>query len=184
MKNALLLGATGMLSGLIPRMLADDYTVFVIGRDRVKLDGLIEQVGSQADRMMTMVMDYRDTEKLARWVAHLQLIHGPLDLVVAWIHGQAQPVLKVIGREVEAYRHSAWDLVLVQGIAGAAHPEPKPEGLRWVNFHTVTLGFCRDVSGSRWLTHREIVDGVMRAIGAPQTTVVGLVEPERDRPDA
>lgn len=182
MRNALLVGSTGMLSGLVPKLLQDHFEVFVIGRDSAKLDGLRQHAGVYQDRLTCMKLDYMQLEQVARWVAYIQLTHGPLDRVVAWVHGSSEPLLRTIGVEVEQYRQSPWDLYQVRGISASQEGPLVSLGLAHCRFHVITLGYVREQGVSRWLTHGEIVEGVYEALAMPGDSVVGVVAPYSDRP--
>ncbi len=183
MRRALLLGCTGMLAELPIRLAADNFQVAMVGRNRQKLQGVQSAAGALADRITLLVLDYQNRERLARWVAHVQLIEGPIDTVVAWIHGDQELVLATVVQEVERYRQSAWDLYLIQGIAGSLQPGPSPGVGDYGRFHQVILGYQVDGERSRWLTHEEIVQGTWQALqDGGATTVVGRVSPYSGRP--
>lgn len=181
-RNALVLGGTGMLSGVAVNLLAEHYNVFVVGRNSARFAALQQAAGERLDYLTMMAMDYHDADRLGRWVAHIQLMHGPMDVVVAWIHGDAMPVLEVVDREVAAYRQSAWDLYHVQGIRGAHEPSQPLDIGRQCRYHRVILGYVPTPDGSRWLTHDEISQGVSKAIAASSDAVVGRVDPYEGRP--
>lgn len=184
MKNALVLGATGMLAGLTTRLLEDGIRVYAIGRNPAGFATLRSHAGPDLERHLTiMALDYTDLSRLGRWIGQMQLMEGPLDLVVAWIHGPAKPVLDVIGHEVEAYRQSPWDLCHVQGIAASVRPPLTLSELAFCRYYSVTLGYVH-VPGTvpRWLTHREIVQGVYGAIESRADQVVGIIQPFEGRP--
>lgn len=183
MKNALLLGSTEMLGGLVAKLLADHFAVFVVGRNRARLAGLERINQGYGSHLTTMVLDYGDVERLGRWVAHTQLLYGSLDLVVAWIHGGTQSIFRVVGHEIEQYRHMPWDLYQVLGLDASRNPPAPPPDLAYCRYHRVYLGYARENSTTRWLTHAEIVDGVHAALSATHDHEIGLLRPYSDRPD-
>jgi len=178
-RNVLVLGGTGMLSGLVLRYLTDGDRVFVVARRREPLDQLVEQAGATADRLTPIALDYHDTERLGRWLAHGQLMHGPLDQVVAWIHGDPTPLWQVLQQEVRAYRQGGWDVFHILGHHAWDQPGEKPfvfdEGCR---YHRVILGAVREDASWRWLTHAEIVEGIWSAVQTSAAVTRVGVRPE------
>jgi hypothetical protein len=182
MRNALIIGASGMLSGLVPKLMAQEYQVFAIGRSRERLAALEEACAPWGPRLTVMALDYRDTDRLARWVAHIQLLHGPLDAVVAWIHGNPTAVLSAVGQAVEGYRQFPWDLYHVVGLRASLSPPQPPAGLSHCRYHRIVLGFLEEGERTRWLSHEEIVQGVYAAFQDQQDREVGQVRPYANRP--
>ncbi|MCL5115791.1 MAG: short-chain dehydrogenase [Firmicutes bacterium] len=183
MENALVIGGTGMLRGVVLKLLEDSCQVFVIARHRDALHALQEEAGAAVERLTVMAMDYHDLERLGRWIAHIQLMHGPLDRVIAWVHDDAAAVLRVVDHEVYLYRRSPWNLFHVVGSRAAVDPPQLPTLSENCRYHQVILGFIQESGSSRWLTHQEIVSGVYDAVKHPADfTVVGTVEPYENRP--
>ncbi len=184
MKNVLMIGATGMLGGLIVRLLHDDVRVYAIGRNPDRFLRLRSQAGPDLERYLTfMALDYTDLPRLGRWIGHVQLMDGPLDLVVAWIHGPAEPVLDVVGQEVEAYRQSPWDLCHVQGISASLQPPLTLSRWAFCRYYAVTLGYVQEPGqAARWLNHVEIVQGVYGALASRTDQVLGILHPFEGRP--
>ncbi len=182
MKNTLVLGGTGMLKGLVLKLLDEHFRVFVVGRNAAKFSGLETMAGARAPYLTFMALDYHELGRLEQWVAHLQLMHGPLDVVVAWIHGGYTGVIETVDREVGLYRVSPWDLYHVQGIRASVSSEPKPAVAPNCRYHRVVLGYVDVGSETRWLHHEEIVQGVYDAVMKRRDAVVGTVEPYEGRP--
>ena len=182
MQNALIVGGTGMLSGLAKRFLDDYYQVFVIGRDPAKFVAMEQQAGDRVEYLTCMALDYHELARLGDWVAHLQLMHGPLDKVVAWVHGDAKPVLDVVAREVEQYRQSSWDLYHVLPIAASIEDPSISIDMAFGRYRKIVLGYVEEDKKTRWLTHREIVDGVYDALNQSDDSIVGCVHPYSHRP--
>lgn len=183
MQNALVLGASGMLSGLCVRLLEHDFQVFAVARTWDSLELLHTAAEGRTDRLTTMALDYHDTERLGRWIAHTQLMYGPLDRVFAWIHGDFEAVLDTVDREVFAYRRNPWTLHHIRGSRAADAPYQRPRLSPICTYQEIVLGFVRDHSGSRWLTDKEIVDGIWRAsLEGSGRSVVGQAGPSELRP--
>lgn len=183
MQNALVLGASGMLSGLCVRLLDQQFQVFAVARTWESLERLQTGAGPQADRLTTMALDYHDTERLGRWIAHTQLMHGPLDRVFAWIHGEFGPVLETVDREIYAYRRSPWTLHHIRGSRAADTPFDRPPLSTICTYQEVVLGFIQEERHSRWLTVEEIVGGIWQASHSEaERVVVGEAGPPELRP--
>ncbi|NMP21117.1 SDR family NAD(P)-dependent oxidoreductase [Sulfobacillus harzensis] len=183
MTNVLVLGGTGMLRGLVLRLLEEPNEVFVLARRPEGLRALSEEAQAAAERLTPMALDYHDLDRLGHWVAHVQLMHGPIDQVVAWVAGDRNQVLSVVDTEIYRYRHSPWDLFDIHGSRAAMEPRPVPQLHDNCRYHRVILGFRVEAEGSRWLSHQEIVDGVWRAMAHPEKeTIVGQVLPVDLRP--
>ncbi len=184
MGRALVVGGSGMLATLSTRLATDGgMTVGVIARTRDSLERMGSVSPGKVGRLIPMALDYHDLTRLRHWVAHFQLMEGPLDLVVAWIHEPVEPVLSAIISEVEAYRHMPWHLVEVVGSRGGVQPgSPVPRGT-WCLSQRVVLGFMVESGFSRWLSHEEISQGVFEAIQSGQLqSMVGTLEPWDEHP--
>lgn len=183
MRNALILGGTGMLRDLSLKLLEDQFQVFLVARHADALANLQEDAGALARYLTLAALDYHQYDRLARWVAHVQLMNGPIDRVVAWIHGDNEPVLDVVDREVALYRQSSWDLYHVLGIRAGVEVIVPPRLSPNCRYHRVILGYVPSMGASRWLTHREIVEGVYGALNhGSEETVVGQIHPYDARP--
>ena len=182
MRNILLVGGTGMLSGLATRLLGDYYHVLVIGRDPAKFAAMEREAQERVEHLTLMALDYRRLDRLGPWVAHMQLMHGGLDKVVAWIHGDAHPILEAIAGEVEQYRQSPWDLYHVLPLGASLESGATPLKMDYGRYHRIILGFMGQGEKTRWLTHPEIVDGVYAALDGGRDSQVGRISPYSQRP--
>ncbi len=172
-----------MLSGLCMRLLEDDFQVFAVARTWESLERLQRSAGARADRLTTMALDYHDTDRLGRWIAHTQLMHGPVDRVFAWIHGDCESVLGTVDREVFAYRRNPWALHHIRGSRAAEGPYQRPRLSAICTYQEIVLGFALEQGASRWLTVEEIVEGIWRAsLSGAGRSVVGEAGPPELRP--
>lgn len=121
-------------------------------------------------------------QALRRAVGH----YGPIQLAVCWIHSSAPEALQTVaaelGRSGEPCR-----LFHVRGSAAADPtrlPRPALDELPpTVSYRQVILGFQIEGNRSRWLTHREISQGVLQAIeDDAEYRAVGVVRPWEMRP--
>lgn len=171
--HALVIGGTGMLQQATLHLAQRFDHVSLIARRP-------ERVGPH-DRIHPVALDYRNTQALTEAVRRAIAAHGPISLVVSWIHSTAPDALPAILRELsEPFR-----LVHVRGSA-AADPSrlpPAPGVPDHCRYQQVILGFVIEGSRSRWLTNQEISQGVIAAIGSgSEVHIVGTVRPLEMRP--
>lgn len=185
-QHAILIGATGMLSGAAEWITARSRTVWAIGRNPDRLRCL-ERLGP--GRVIPAQIDYRDTAVLRRELERRVDAAGPADVSVCWLHDEGLDALDVIapfsgtplrpGRLVhvqssEAARPGSGGLG--QRAAGLARPGE-------LTVQQVVLGFQIEGRHSRWLTNAEISAGVVQALQSGEgRSVVGMVEPWDRRP--
>ncbi|MDA8193455.1 MAG: short-chain dehydrogenase [Thermaerobacter sp.] len=182
MGHVLILGGSGMLSGVALQLLADGHLVAVVGRSRGPLQRMVVRAGAAADRLVTLRLDYYDIPRLRGWIAHEQLMQGPIETVIAWVTPPADEVLQAVAAEVNEYQAAVgWTLLHVLGSRAAReHQDPVLTGP--CRYRTVTLGFIREGTGVRWLSNQEIAQGVYLALAATGPYIVGQVEPWQERP--
>lgn len=162
--HALVVGGTGMLAGLTRALAARGHGVTVVAR----------RPAAVGPGVLQLALDYRDTELLRRELERVVRERGPIELAVAWIHTDAPEAPRVAaeaiadgGRLVQVFGGRVWPL------------DPVPEHIR---YEQVRLGGVREPTGFRWLTDREISDGVLAALDAGEPDfVVGVVDDGRDR---
>jgi NAD(P)-dependent dehydrogenase (short-subunit alcohol dehydrogenase family) len=174
-QHALIVGGSGMLGGVCRALLKCSEKVSVLARNEARIRALSPDIAP-------VVCDYNDGVAVR---AALATLAAP-DLLVAWIHGRA-PQLR---RMVAAHVKSGGRFVQVLGSASADPAQPQrldemrraADGLD-IHYQAVVLGFKIERSRSRWLSDGEISNGVWAAIetGAP-LSLVGKVEPWGARP--
>lgn len=177
MRNALIVGGTGMLAGLAVRLIEEDWQVGVIGRNAQKFTRITSQLSEQRlSQLLPIRLDYFDRDRLLYWIEQFPLMFGPIDLVVAWIHQPSQDVIQTLIDGIAQYqRQVPGRFIRVFGHRGRPGKDSIkfPQGL---NDRTVVLGFVETDSGRRWLTDEEIVQGVYRAaLGTSAHTVWGQI---------
>ncbi|WNC16754.1 short-chain dehydrogenase [Brevibacillus brevis] len=179
-KEALVVGGSGMLAEVSRWLARTGYHVTVIGREQSRLDRVAEESDTPGSFTM-LALDYRDTEALKQAVSDLVRHRGPVDVVVAWIHGTAPDALAAIQRELMGQKKE-WLLFHVCGSRAWIQP-PAVEEIAYCRYRRVILGFVTDAQSSRWLTHSEISRGVIRAMQTDEPlSIVGTVEPWERRP--
>jgi hypothetical protein len=172
--RALVVGGSGMLAGCCRSLLAVYGTVSVLARDERRIRAIAPQI-------VPFVCDYCDE------IAVLHALEDrSFDLVIAWIHGRAPDLRRLLANRVSPGGR------FIQ-VLGSAHGDPShPDRLEEmraaaaglpVTYQAVVLGFILDGTRARWLTDGEISQGVFAAVesGAP-FSIVGTVEPWSARP--
>lgn len=184
--HALVIGGTGMLAGA-SRALAERCDVLTsVARTERSLRALDETIAASGCIHHTLALDWSSPDVfLTALAGHLDQVGAP-SLVVAWLHQDR------LGPEIARCVGAAGGPLEFVQVRGSAAANPATEGERVadsdlippnVTYRQVILGFRMEDAGSRWLTHREISDGVLAAIDGPQPTqVVGTVTPWDRRP--
>ena len=163
MKHALVVGGTGMLSGVSLWLLKQGYHVSIIARNSERMRDLTEQTDLE-DHLTPLLLDYSDYDELQNKVHATISRNGDIDIVVAWIHSTAKNAIKIITKEVSISK-SEWKLFHVLGSNADLYKIKRevavPTGC---SYYQVQLGYIIDGTHSRWLTNKEISDGVIEAI--------------------
>ena len=181
MKNALVVGGTGMLANLTLWLAQNGYRVAVIGRDPVKMDNLLKKSADE-DQITPMFVDYRNEDSLRQNLQSFQKVNGRFDLIVAWIHSIAEHAMDCIIEEINDDDHT-WSLFHVLGSWANLHRVESRIVCQGFTYHQIQLGFIRENGVSRWLTHEEISKGVIDCISQNKAVnVVGLNGPEEQLP--
>ncbi|MDQ0214021.1 hypothetical protein J2S13_000416 [Oikeobacillus pervagus] len=163
MKHALVVGGTGMLSGVSLWLLDQGYHVSIIARNSKRMKDLIEQTDLDS-HITPLFVDYSDHDELQKKVHATINRNGAIDVVIAWIHSTAPNALKIIAKEVSISK-SEWELFHVLGSSSdLKRIEREVTMTLSCSYYQVQLGFVIDGSRSRWLTNKEISDGVIEAI--------------------
>lgn len=101
---------------------------------------------------------------------------GPIDIVVSWIHTTAPRTPLMIERIVAARKRGARFI----GVPGSRCATREAQMERRAEFPSVTdLDYClvvpghvNEPTGRRWLTHKEICDGVLQGVMGSESFVV------------
>lgn len=187
--HTLVIGGTGMLRRAVLKLAEQSTILSVIARSGPRLDELAEQVGMEGGRLNPICVDYADSDRLRTSLAAALSEFGAVDLVVSWIHSSAPDAHRVVARCVDdrAEKFFRWFDLL-----GSAFADPSVEvsdraaefgEFERLQYRSVVLGFVIENSRSRWLTHQEISEGVVRAVeNDDYRSVTGQVHPWHRRP--
>jgi hypothetical protein len=172
----LVIGGSGMLSGLCETLAQDDI-VAVVGRDPARLQKI-----AAPGRIWPVAVDYRDTPALRLALEEVAATHGRPRRTVCWSHDDKVP-LQVAGQAEGVFWH-----ILSSAAADPAQPQflagwRERFAATGLDYRQVVLGFVVDGASSRWLSNAEISDGVWQAIQGEQAlAVVGTMSPWSRRP--
>ncbi len=173
--HALVIGGTGMLAGVCIQLGREGYAVSVIGRTVSKFKRL--QVESPPNSIFPLITDY-DTENVFDEVNNAMRERGPFDLIISWTPNYS--VLEGICQMNHAAK--SFRLFHVKGSRRYFEDEPI-QILSKCNYRKVFLGFVMEDSGSRWLTHDEIANGVIQQIATDKIEgIIGQIHPYEVRP--
>ncbi|WP_026826007.1 MULTISPECIES: Rossmann-fold NAD(P)-binding domain-containing protein [Exiguobacterium] len=155
-KHILLVGGTGMLAGLTS-YLAIEHDVTVIGRDKEKMASIVKQ---NPETCHPLIVDYREEEVLSNALQRAVKQNGPFDRVIAWVHRGS-------GRAMQLILDHSETAEVIHILGSRANPEYE-KGALYIHeqqtYRQVQLGAKHDAGNLRWLTHEEIVHGVIDAI--------------------
>jgi hypothetical protein len=174
-KHALVIGGTGMLSGVCLYLAHENYSVSVIGRTFSKFKRL--QFESPPNSIFPLLTDY-DTDDVYDNINAAIHERGPFDLIISWT-----PNYIALERICEMnHGDMPFRLVHVKGSRRYFGDEPIhiPSQCK---YRKVYLGFIMEESGPRWLTHGEISNGVIKQIETDEEVgIIGQIHPYEARP--
>lgn len=172
--HILVVGGTGMLSGLCRALAGDGGRLSLLSRHASKAAG--------ADGFDC---DYYDEAGFVQALDAATARSGPITLAVSWIHTLKIPANRRLAERVRGRLFQ----VLGSAAADPDHPwrldlgRAVADGLPDCALRQVVLGFKIEDGRSRWLTNDEISAGVLRAIQADLTySIIGQSEPWSARP--
>lgn len=173
--HALVIGGTGMLTGVSTFLAKEGYSVSVIGRTAAKFEKL--KASSPSDSIFPIQVDY-DSEALFSKVTEAIAERGPFKVIVSWTPNyRALEQICQMNGQAKSFR-----LIHVKGSRRYFDDE---EIVIPVNctYEKVFLGFVMEEETSRWLTNDEIANGVIQQIKSMgDERIVGKLIPYSARP--
>ena len=155
-KHILIVGGTGMLAE-VTSCLASEHLVTVIGRDPERMAKVVRR---NPETCHSLLLDYRSEQDLSKGLQESIKRYGPFKQIIAWVHRDSGKAMQII------LNHSSHADVL-HILGSQANSEQEKRSL-YINEHQkyrqVQLGAKYDGENFRWLTHEEIVHGVIDAI--------------------
>lgn len=183
MSHALAVGGTGMLEGVSLWLTENGYHLSVIARSPHRMNTLISKAPAPSS-ITPLSIDYTNESKLRTEIQRTIRQNGPLQLVVAWIHSTGKNALDIIAKETSKTGGHNWKLFHV--VSSSTNLEAAINNLKIPTgclYRQIQLGFVIENGTSRWLTHKEISNGVIAAIRHDKPLyIVGTVEPWERRP--
>ena len=191
MSHVLVIGGTGMLSGVTLYLLEKFDTVSVIARRHTGFSRLDNFAGKNKNRINRLQLDYTNYVELTNSIMKSIDEFGEISLCASWVHSNAPMAnvitAKTINEMFAAVKFKIADSCDFYEILGSsyANPENKSNNRQdefimfdYINYHSVILGFIISNGKSRWLTNEEISSGVNYAINRKiNKFIVGTVEP-------
>ncbi|MGA5692044.1 short-chain dehydrogenase [Cytobacillus pseudoceanisediminis] len=183
MKHALVVGGTGMLSRVSLWLVDNGYHVSIIARNAERMKQLLQETSSNSD-VTPLLVDYRNNDELIEKINLTIKQNGDIDIVVAWIHSIAENALRIISHEVSK-GENYWELFHVLGSSSNLDEiKKKTAAPDSFVYYQVQLGFKSEGTQSRWLTNKEISEGVIEAIKKKKKVLtIGQIEPWENRPN-
>lgn len=162
MGDVLVVGGTGMLAGVVDRLVAEGHRVLLPSR----------HPGEGRPGVVPFAADWSDPAALRDAItAH---VIGDLDRVVVWCHRPYRPdVIAVLAPLLESSRSPVVEVWGSTALTDLWDHRPDSTAIH------VMLGHRQlDDGTSRWLTHEEISDGVIEALQRPSgsTVVIGSLD--------
>lgn len=186
-QHTLVIGGSGMLANCTIGLSRVSQAVSVVGREARRLLAVGDRCHGAFE---PLAVDYRNSAKLTEAVDTAIRRHGPIDLVVAWIHLDAPEA----SGAVAALAMESNSAVIYVDVVGSAFADPAAPGRLRArqkliqetgveDYRSVVLGYVAEPSGSRWLSNEEISSGVLAAVvSESRSMVVGAVDPWHARP--
>ncbi|QTD42571.1 hypothetical protein [Sporosarcina sp. Te-1] len=152
------------------------YAVSVVGRTTAKMEQLMKE--SPPNRMFPIQEDY-DKESFLEKVEESIEQRGMFDLIISWT-----PNYRLVERLCFLNENKTlFRLIHIKGSRRYFQDETIEIPLSCMR-EIVYLGFIQEENTSRWLTHEEISQGVMRQIeDGGVGRIVGQLHPYDSRPE-
>lgn len=174
-----------MLRNACLDLVSQGWTVSAIARHHSGLSSLRQEAAARSgrpDALNPIPVDYSDIASLALGIRAAAIAKGPFSLAICWTHSTAPMAPHVIADVVSSPASPCLYIHLVGcEVADPTRVDSDRDELSsypGIAYRRAILGFVIEPEGSRWLTHREICDGVAVAIKNPdREQVVGAVTP-------
>lgn len=181
MKHALVIGGTGMLSGTVSWLCNNGYRVSVLARGADKYKKMIQGEDLTQKSISFIQVNYYDVKAFQKSIIEAEGQNGPITLCLSWMRGDAEESFQWL----ISYFIDKNKLVTMYEIRGSHASRTSFHPVQCGNFswRRIILGFHLDKHVSRWLTNKEISNGVIESIKKEKGIyIVGSVEPWDRRP--
>lgn len=169
-----------MLKAASEHLIEQGNIVTLMARNVRELDAIKGKYPEKRGKIVTISQDYRYTARAMEKVRKAAGLFVRIDLALLWVHATGRE----FSEEVKHFLFSHYRRSVVYQLIGSA--EEDPNTLRepvWresypERYREIILGYRKDGNTSRWLTHREISQGTLRAIGSDQSRyTIGTTAP-------
>jgi hypothetical protein len=185
----LVVGGTGMLSGVVHYLISNGNLVTVLSRGGNAFQNLKSTLKSE--HLHHLSCDYHNSGSLIENLKRHTQQYGLFDMSVCWVHAPSETEICL---SIAAYTKQT----LLQVVGSASGDPSRPDLINnrletfsnnypALNFKVVILGFILEegtqFNSSRWLYNAEISEGVISAMNNNcVVSVVGTTEPWPLRP--
>jgi hypothetical protein len=177
-EHDLVIGGSGMLSGLVDEIARSGRLVSVVARGSARL----QRLAARHPYIHPLPLDYTGDAAFDAGLETAVHLRGPFNRCVSWMHDDSKDRAVRVARQVR----DIYCEVLGSASADPAKPEQLAEWQALVpppKLRLAVLGFVIENGHSRWLTNAEISTGVGRALASDDpVTIVGTVTPWGARP--
>lgn len=185
----LVVGGTGMLSGVVKELIKRGNVVSIVSRGDEKFRKMIGVLGTK--NLHHLSCDYHDIENLKIQLKNHTENIGFFDFSLCWVHEPSE--MNVCSVAVEFTKNSLWHIV-GSSLADPSKPEEISHRLSFfrknhpnIQYRIIILGFVIDSrlnsNKSRWLSNLEISDGINVALKNDITVnIIGTTVPWSLRP--
>jgi len=172
-----------MLRDVSLHLASQGKTVSVIARGILRLNSLVEASRTLDGHINSIQVDYKDSVILEAKLKQAVKVFGPISLAVCWIHRNAPEAPYVVAESIikETMSFRYFD-ILGSTAASRRYKVFRREAMlrqfESLMYRKIILGVIIENDVPRWLTHREISRGVIKAIKRDEYCyLVGEVPP-------
>jgi len=191
--HTLTIGTTGMLTEATRELFKESKHLTCIARTSESLGRLEPTLSNLGNNFYPITADYQATDDFMTAIEQAWNI-AAFDLIVVWMHSSGERSLIQL---IEFLSNQTQSINFLHVVGSAvANPNQKAESANFkvgdnLKYHQVILGFQIENSNSqsvdqwvsRWLTHKEISQGVLEAIREKKEKyIIGTVKPWSARP--
>lgn len=189
MAHYLVVGGTGMLSGVVEYLAKHGHVISIISRNASSFEDLKARLAYK--RLHHITCDYHQPDILALKLEEHTKLYGNFDNSVCWVHGPSD--IKAC-LSIAAYTDDTVIHIVGSAIADPGTPELITNRFEILsrefpalNFKIAVLGFIVEIFNqtqqSRWLTNDEISQGIINCLASTHALhFVGTVTPWSLRP--
>ncbi|MEK4487295.1 hypothetical protein MHH81_17360 [Psychrobacillus sp. FSL H8-0484] len=160
MKHICIIGGSGMLAGVTKWYADNDYIVSVVARNEEKMNRM-KNACSNPENIRGIYVDYRDSTKLEESLQQNINRYGPFSEAVVWVHSDGLNALITVFELLEE-KTAVWHIIGSKG--NAQNLQKQYYSTKDIQYNLIQLGFLRVNNSQRWLTNKEIADGVIYSI--------------------